>query len=72
MPLEIVPVAGTTDGDFLPLGWHIHGEMGGVWAQPIAAGWLLVCPRWPVSAASLTFHDRQGYVQMEFTPQGTT
>ena len=28
-------VIGAADGSFAPMGWHIHGEMGGVWTHPI-------------------------------------
>ena len=28
-------VVGMQDGSFPPLGWHIRGEMGGVWAPPL-------------------------------------
>jgi hypothetical protein len=28
-------IVGTADGRFPPLGWHIKGQMGGVWAHPI-------------------------------------
>ncbi|HET6658414.1 MAG TPA: glycogen debranching protein, partial [Rubrobacter sp.] len=28
-------VIGSEDGRFPPMGWHIRGEMGGVWAHPI-------------------------------------
>ncbi len=28
-------VIGSEDGRFPPMGWHIRGELGGVWAHPI-------------------------------------
>ena len=28
-------VIGTQDGAFPDLGWHVPGEMGGVWAPPL-------------------------------------
>jgi len=65
-------VIGTTDGDFPPMGWHIRGEMGGVWAQPIKLldGYWFALDGLFLPPAS-RFTTGQGYVQMEFlTPQG--
>jgi hypothetical protein len=43
-------VIGAQDGTFPPMGWHIRGEMGGVWAHPIKlldGYWFSINGRFP-------------------------
>ena len=59
-------VIGSEDGRFPPMGWHIRGEMGGVWAHPIKlldGYWFALDDQW-ISQAS-TFTTGAGYVQMD-------
>ena len=60
-------VIGSEDGRFPPMGWHIRGEMGGVWAHPIKlldGYWFAVDGQWVPQASMFT--TGAGYVQMEF------
>jgi glycogen debranching enzyme len=46
-------IIGTQDGAFPDLGWHVPGEMGGVWAHPLKlldGFWLQVNGHWPALA----------------------
>ncbi len=46
-------VIGAQDGSFPDLGWHVPGEMGGVWTPPLKlldGFWLRVNGHWPVTA----------------------
>jgi glycogen debranching enzyme len=60
-------VIGSEDGRFPPMGWHIRGEMGGVWAHPIKlldGYWFSVNNTWLPAASRFT--TGAGYVQMQF------
>jgi glycogen debranching enzyme len=60
-------VIGTADGGFPAMGWHIRGEMGGVWAHPIKlldGFWFAVDGQWLPPAERFT--SGAGYVQMEY------
>jgi glycogen debranching enzyme len=60
-------VIGSEDGRFPPMGWHIRGEMGGVWAHPIKlldGYWFSVDNTWLPAASKFT--TGAGYVQMNF------
>jgi glycogen debranching enzyme len=60
-------VIGSEDGRFPPMGWHIRGEMGGVWAHPIKVldgYWFSVDNTWLPAASRFT--TGAGYVQMQF------
>ena len=50
-------VIGTADGMFPPMGWHIRGEMGGVWAHPIKlldGYWFAIDGEWLPPATRYT------------------
>jgi glycogen debranching enzyme len=60
-------VIGAQDGRFPPMGWHIRGEMGGVWAHPIKlldGYWFALNDTWLPPATRYT--TGPGYVQMQF------
>src|SRR5215218_2378034 len=60
-------VIGSEDGRFPPMGWHIRGEMGGVWAHPIKlldGYWFRLGDTWLPKASRFT--TGAGYVQMRF------
>src|SRR5215203_5178336 len=60
-------VVGSEDGRFPPMGWHIRGEMGGVWAHPIKlldGYWFALDGQWIPQAAKFT--TGTGYAQMQF------
>ena len=60
-------VIGSEDGRFPPMGWHIRGEMGGVWAHPIKlldGYWFALDGQWIPQASEFT--TGAGYVQMQF------
>jgi glycogen debranching enzyme len=60
-------VIGSEDGRFPPMGWHIRGEMGGVWAHPIKlldGYWFALDDQWVGRASRFT--SGAGYVKMEF------
>jgi Mannosylglycerate hydrolase MGH1-like glycoside hydrolase domain len=60
-------VIGSEDGRFPPMGWHIRGEMGGVWAHPVKlldGYWFAVDDTWLPAATRYT--TGAGYVQMRF------
>lgn len=60
-------VIGSEDGRFPPMGWHIRGEMGGVWAHPIKlldGYWFALDDQWIPQASRFT--TGAGYVQMQF------
>ncbi len=77
-------VIGAQDGTFPPMGWHIRGEMGGVWAHPIKlldGYWFSINDRFPTAGEYTTgvgyacqkFAERAG-IQMEqtaFSPDGS-
>jgi glycogen debranching enzyme len=62
-------VVGTLDGRFPPLGWHISGAMGGIWAPPLRlfAGYEFAVDGVPLPPAA-RFQSGAGYVQMELPP----
>src|SRR5215218_3724332 len=50
-------VIGSEDGRFPPMGWHIRGEMGGVWAHPIKlldGYWFALDGQWIPQASKFT------------------
>jgi hypothetical protein len=60
-------VIGAEDGRFPPMGWHIRGEMGGVWAHPIKlldGYWFALDGQWIPQASKFT--TGAGYTQMKF------
>ena len=60
-------VIGAEDGTFPPMGWHITGQMGGVWAHPIKlldGYWFQLGNHWLTKARQFT--SGPGYVQMTF------
>jgi hypothetical protein len=60
-------VVGAEDGTFPPIGWHITGQMGGVWAPPIKlldGLWFQVGGSWLGSATSYT--SGPGFSRMSF------
>jgi hypothetical protein len=62
-------VVGAEDGTFPPIGWHITGQMGGVWAPPIKlldGVWFGVGGNWLDSATSYT--SGPGMVRLTFPP----
>src|SRR5215211_3371834 len=77
-------VIGSEDGRFPPMGWHIRGEMGGVWAHPIKLldgywfalndTWLPAATRYTTGAGfvQMQFPDTAGYevTRTEFSPDG--
>lgn len=64
-------VVGAENGTFPPIGWHITGQMGGVWAPPIKlldGVWFGVGGRWLDSATRYT--SGPGFVRMSFPVTG--
>lgn len=60
-------VIGAEDGTFPPMGWHIRGEMGGVWQHPIKlldGYWFGHGGRWLDDASRFT--SGPGYVALTF------
>jgi glycogen debranching enzyme len=60
-------VIGAENGSFPPMGWHITGLMGGVWAHPIKlldGYWLRLGTHWLTNADKFT--SGPGYVEMSF------
>jgi len=60
---------GAEDGSFPPMGWHIRGEMGGVWAHPIKlldGYWIALDGSWLPAATS--FASGPGYARKTFPP----
>src|SRR5579859_2699283 len=56
---------GAEDGSYPATGWHIHGEMGGFWSQPIKlldGLWFNVNGRW---LAASRYSTGWGYARME-------
>lgn len=59
-------VIGSADGAFPPMGWHIRGEMGGVWAHPIKlldGYWFSIDGAWLPPAAQFT--TGPGYARLD-------
>jgi hypothetical protein len=64
-------VMGFEDGNFYAQGWHITGEMGGVWTQPLKlvdGVWFGVDGQWVGSAKRFT--SGWGYARMKFARRG--
>ena len=64
-------VMGFQDGNFYAQGWHITGEMGGVWSQPlklIDGLWFSIDGQ-PVGSAT-KFTSGWGYTRMALPPAG--
>ena len=62
-------VVGFEDGRFYANGWHITGEMGGIWAPPLKLAdgiWFGVDDDWVGTAT--TFTSGRGYVQYALPP----
>src|ERR1051325_3875903 len=60
-------VMGFEDGRFYAQGWHVTGEMGGVWSQPLKlvdGVWFSVDGHWLQPATKFT--SGWGYTRMEF------
>jgi hypothetical protein len=60
-------VVGAEDGTFPPIGWHITGQMGGVWAPPVKlldGLWFQVQGSWLDSAA--TYTSGPGFARLSF------
>ena len=60
-------VMGFQDGRFYAQGWHVSGEMGGVWTQPLKlvdGVWFSVDGRWLDPATK--FSSGWGYTRMDF------
>src|SRR3954451_11322017 len=60
-------VMGFQDGGFSAQGWHITGEMGGVWSQPLKlvdGVWFGIDDAWLQPAT--TFTSGWGYTRMDF------
>ena len=60
-------VSGFQDGRFYAQGWHVTGEMGGVWSQPLKLVdgiWFGVGDDW--LAPATTFTSGWGYTRMRF------
>jgi glycogen debranching enzyme len=64
-------VIGAADGSFAPMGWHIRGEMGGVWVHPIKlldGYWFALDGAWLPSAERYT--TGLGWARLEFPESG--
>jgi hypothetical protein len=64
-------VVGAEDGTFPPIGWHITGQMGGVWAPPVKlldGLWFSVGGHWLDNAAKFT--SGPGFVRLSFPATG--
>ena len=60
-------VTGFEDGNFYAQGWHITGEMGGVWTQPLKlvdGVWFGIGDQWLPPAT--TFTSGWGYTRLDF------
>jgi hypothetical protein len=60
-------VSGFQDGRFYAQGWHVTGEMGGVWSQPLKlvdGVWFGIDGEWLAPARKFT--SGWGYTRMEF------
>ena len=65
-------VVGFEDGRFYAQGWHIAGEMGGVWTQPLKlvdGVWFGVDGQWLAPATRFT--SGWGYTRMRFPDVGS-
>ena len=60
-------IMGFEDGNFYAQGWHVTGEMGGVWTQPLKlvdGVWFSIDGRWLPPAGKFT--SGWGYTRMDF------
>src|SRR5215207_5798055 len=60
-------VSGFQDGRFYAQGWHVTGEMGGVWSQPLKlvdGVWFGIGDEWLAPATKFT--SGWGYTRMDF------
>jgi hypothetical protein len=60
-------MVGVESGDFPALGWHIRGEMGGIWSPPLKlldGVWFAIDGNWLGPASRFT--SGQGYVRMDY------
>jgi glycogen debranching enzyme len=64
-------LVGTADGRFPAMGWHIRGEMGGLWAPPIKLldGYWFNLDGEPLPAAN-ALHVHTGHVELEYPSVG--
>ncbi|WP_199174899.1 glucosidase family protein [Halegenticoccus soli] len=65
-------VVGTQDGRFPAMGWHVRGEMGGVWSPPIKlldGIWFGVDGEWIEPAERFT--SGYGHARMDFPARGS-
>jgi hypothetical protein len=65
-------VMGYEDGTFPAQGWHIGGEMGGVWSQPLKlvdGVWFAIDGKWVTPAKR--FASGWGYTRLEFPRNGS-
>ena len=61
---------GFEDGGFYANGWHITGEMGGIWAPPLKLAdgvWFGVDDQWVGPATRFT--SGRGYVRYDLPPR---
>src|SRR5437763_5215230 len=61
-------VMGFEDGRFYAQGWHVTGEMGGIWSQPLKlvdGVWFGIGDQWLPPATRFTSGWR--YTRMDFT-----
>jgi hypothetical protein len=61
---------GAEDGSYPATGWHIHGEMGGFWTQPIKVldgVWFNVNDHW---LTATRYSNGYGYARMDFGSVG--
>ena len=64
-------VIGAENGTFPPIGWHITGQMGGVWAPPtklLDGLWFSVGSHWLADAVKYT--TGPGFVRLSFPVTG--
>src|SRR5688572_20260574 len=64
-------VTGFEDGNFYAQGWHVPGEMGGVWSQPLKlvdGVWFGVDDRWLGPATRFT--SGWGYTRVDYARAG--
>ncbi len=66
--------AGTADGLYPAMGWHIRGEMGGFWTPPVKlldGLWFAVDDAWlGEQAPAQRFTSGWGYTRVEYAPAG--
>ena len=68
---ERARILGFEDGRFYANGWHIAGEMGGIWSEPIKlvdGVWFGIDDQWVGQATRFT--SGWGYVKFDLPPAG--